>query len=249
MSGDAIFGTSVILGYGGGMSQDKRRKLADERLPPYVGYRQWQKLLDDLAGFVPSRIDATYFDDMHISGSSRSMLRGALLFLGLISDNGSPGKELKELVTCSADAKPKILEGIVRRAYAPLFADLDLAHSSPGQVKEYFDSQGIKGDIGRKCLSFLRAIAADAQMELSPRIERSSRGRKVDKPRVEDIPRHREFSAEPRDTAWVRALIDKFPSFDPQWPDPLKLKWFEDFNTLSQLDKAVVERGLRSKKT
>lgn len=230
------------------MPEDKRKKLTEGGCPPYVAYSQWQKFLDGLASFFPSRIDANYFKDARISGSNRSMLKGTVLFLGLVSDNGTPKEDLRQLVNATAEARPKILEGIVRRAYAPLFANLDLAHSSRGQIREYFDSEGVKGDIGRKCLSFLRAMAADAHIELSPRMDRTGRGRKVDKPRVGDMARHRDLRTEPRDTAWVTALVDKFPSFDPQWPLELKLKWFEDFNTLSQLDKAVVDRGLKLKK-
>lgn len=231
------------------MLQDKRKKLTEERQPPYVSYRQWQKLLDDLSVFLPSRIDASYFDDMKISGSSRSMLKGALLFLGLLSPDGTPTKKLKDLLNSDAETRPKVLDGIVREAYAPLFAQLDLAHASRGQVREYLESQGVAGDIGRKCWSFLKAIATDAQIQLSPRIDRSNHGRKLDKTRLEDMPRHRPVRTNQKDMTWERALLEKFPSLDPQWPDDLKVKWFDDFEKLvSRLDIALAGKGLRAKK-
>lgn len=237
------------------MMQDKRRKLTEERQPPYVSYRQWQKFLDALKAFIPSRIDVSYFDDLRISGSGRSMLRGALLFLGLMSPDGTPTKRLKELVNSDAEARPKVLEGIVRDAYAPLFSELDLAHASRGQIKEYLEREGVAGDIGRKCWGFFRAIAAEAGIQLSPRIERSNHGRKLDKTRLEDMPRHRLTRTTPGDTSWIRALVEKFPNFDPQWPDELKKKWFDDFRELqgalrlSRQDMAIVGRGSRTRKT
>lgn len=231
------------------MSQDKlRKKLTEDRLPPYASYRQWQKLLNDLRDFMPSRIDANYFDEGRISGSGRSMLKGALLFLGLVSPDGAPNKKLKDLVNADAETRPRVLEGIVRDAYAPLFAQLDLAHASRGQIREYLESQGVTGDIGRKSWCFLRSLAADAQIPLSPRVDRANHGRKLDKGRIEGKPRQRLVRTVQSDMIWERVLLEKFPDFDPQWPDDLKKKWFDDFRQLRQ-DLAIAERGSRAKKT
>lgn len=40
-------------------------------------------------------------------------------------------------------------------------------------------------------------------------------------------------------------LIQKFPVFDPNWPDTIKLKWFEAFTLLLQ---AVSHSGNKKKR-
>jgi hypothetical protein len=32
-------------------------------------------------------------------------------------------------------------------------------------------------------------------------------------------------------TEYLKALLDKFPAFDPAWPDDIKAKWFDGFDT------------------
>jgi hypothetical protein len=32
--------------------------------------------------------------------------------------------------------------------------------------------------------------------------------------------------------SWHGALLDKFPNFDPAWPDEIKLKWFSAFDEM-----------------
>lgn len=32
-----------------------------------------------------------------------------------------------------------------------------------------------------------------------------------------------------------RQIIEKFPDFDPNWPDRLKIKWFESFSLAVRL--------------
>jgi hypothetical protein len=34
------------------------------------------------------------------------------------------------------------------------------------------------------------------------------------------------------DRSWEEKLLDKFPSFDPAWPEDLKAKWFAGFERL-----------------
>ena len=32
--------------------------------------------------------------------------------------------------------------------------------------------------------------------------------------------------------SWYDKVLEKFPTFDPAWPDEVKLKWFDAFDTL-----------------
>ena len=221
-------------------------------MPPYVSYRQWRKLLDDLAGFMPSRFDSSYFEDMGVSSSVYSMLRGTLLFFGFMTVDGTPTERLKKLINSSGELRGKLLEVIVRGAYAPLLERVDVAHASRGQIKDYFRAEGITGDIGRKCWSFFKAIAADAGIELSPRLNWSNHGKRVDGDQTEDVPQRkavRPSRSSHREMTWEKALLEKFPSFDPMWPDEVKKKWFEDFKELSRLDMTPAGRPSKTKST
>jgi len=169
------------------------------------------------------------------------MLRVALRFLGLMSSDGIPTEKLKQLVKSDAETRPKVLDSLIRKAYAPLFADLDVAHASHKQVNEYFKSQGITGDIARKCWSFFAAISADAGIELSPQLDRS-KSREMAKQmrrgvRTSVRANHeivsRGASSDNESLALKRMLLDKFPNFDPQWPVELKSAWFDDLRQLT----------------
>lgn len=225
------------------MLHDKYRKLTENWLHPYLSYRQWEQLLDELRVFTPERLDTCYFADLGFSRSSRSMLRCALVFFGLMSPEGTPRAELKELLNADAETRATLLKNTARNAYAQAFARLDPAYASRSQIREYLRSVGVTGEIGRKCRAILMAIAADARIRPSPHIDRSSQAREVRKTKPEHMSRHGAVRTTQRDTRWARALVDKFPNFDSLWSDELKKKWFEDFRELSHLDMLIVGRG------
>lgn len=235
---------------------DKQRGLAVEGPPPYVSYRQWTKLLDALPSFMPSRFDSSYFENMGISTTCRSMLRSALRFLGLMSYDGVPTHQLRQLVKSDAETRPKEIEAIIRAAYAPLFVRLDVAHASWGQVKEYFASQGITGDIARKCWRFFAALATDAGIELSPQLDKSKRRKmaeqigKAPKDGHRDKSRHRSSGNTPDNETitWEKAVLEKFPNLDPEWPVELKAKWFDDLKYLVTLGSAPTKRASQIKR-
>ena len=221
----------------GGHVQGKQRRLTEERLPPYLSYREWQKLLSELSVHnPPSRFDSSYFDALKMTKSCRSMLKGTLLFLDLMSADGIPSPRLHQLVKSDGEARRAALAEMVRNAYGPLFTEVDVARTTQAQMKEYFDSQGASGDIGRKCLSFFFAISADANIPLSPHLRKSAsrgRGRKsvigeVLKPRVS------KSADSSGNVEWERMLLEKFPNFNPEWSDELKKKWFDAFKFLKK---------------
>ena len=213
--------------------QSKQKGLQnDGRVPPYVSYRAWQNLLAELNTSIPLRFDPSYFDSLKITGSSRSMLKGTLLFLDLMSPDGVATEKLHQLVKAQGEPRRKVLEQIVRGGYESLFASLDVSRATLAQMRSHFN---IQGDNGRKCLSFFCAIATEANIPLSPHIGKSkSRGRKK---RDEDMPklkagRQTAVSRQSDEQPWERLLIDKFPNFDNAWPDEIKNKWFDAFKWL-----------------
>ena len=92
--------------------QGQQKRLTEERLPPYVSYRVWQKLVSELTSYVPLRFDSSYFDILQMTESNRSMLRGTLIFLGLMSPEGEPADKLHHLAKAEGEERLKILEGI-----------------------------------------------------------------------------------------------------------------------------------------
>jgi len=216
--------------------QGKQKRLTEERLPPYVSFRTWQRLLTDLSKHTPSRFDSSYFDVIKVTKSNRSMIRGALLFLDLMDSEGAPTPRLQNLVKSEGETRGSVLAEVVRHAYEPLFNDLDVSHATQAQIREYFDSQGASGDIGRKCLSFFFAVAADAHIPVSPHLTKSAPHPRARRSGPDDGSRARgskplEVQAEP---AWERLLLEKFPNFDPEWTEDLKKKWFDAFAGLKK---------------
>jgi hypothetical protein len=78
-------------------------------------------------------------------------------------------------------------------------------------------------------------------MKLSPFVTKKSRNarpatagkkaaRPLDKKTGAEIPQ--QTGKIPNGIALDKLLIDKFPGFDPSWPDEVKLKWFAAFDEL-----------------
>ena len=231
--------------YQGGNVQGRQRRVTEERLPPYVSYRAWRKLLGELSKHPTSRFDSSYFNGLKITKSSSSMLRGTLLFLDLMAPDGQPTPKLNQLVKSEGEAQREVLGEIVRHAYGSFFADLDLTKATQAQVKEHFKFRGASGDIGRKCLSFFLAIAAEGNVTLSPHLMKSSPRGRGKKAASSDMPRAGKSLELAGNPAWVGLLLEKFPNFDPEWPDELKKKWFDAFKSLKS---ALLETSIPGRK-
>jgi len=223
-----------------------RKRLLD-RLPPYLTYATWRRLLEALASHMPSRLDRSYFDELKLSGSTALTARGTLLFLGLIKASNEPTEELEKLINAEGENRRALLREIIRRSYQPVLEGLDLERATSGQLQEHFRECGADGDIGRKCLSFLLAIAKDAEMPLSPNLLGKSRVGAPRKPgpRPRSLRGTRESAAPKREAGkeawWGRLLLEKFPVFDPGWPAEIKAKWFDDFQAMMRI---LAEPGL-----
>jgi Family of unknown function (DUF5343) len=231
--------------YQGGNVQGRQRRLTEERLPPYVSYRAWQKLLGELSKHPTSRFDTSYFNGLKITKSSSSMLRGTLLFLDLMDTKGQPTSKLNDLLKSEGEAQREILAEIVRRAYGSFFSHLDLTKATQAQVKEHFKLRGASGDIGRKCLSFFLAIAAEGNVTLSPHLMKSSPRGGGKKAASSDMPRVVKSAELVANPALVGMFLEKFPNFDPEWPDEVKKKWFDGFK---QLKSALLETSIPGRK-
>lgn len=218
-------------------------------LPPYVSYRTWQKLLRelrDLKGSLPNRIDRSLYDSLGFSGTQIATLRVTLRFFGLLNVNDAPTEKLRALLRGDTE----VLKTIVEEAYGQLFGELDIHTATPGQLQDYFDKAGAKGDIVRKCMSFFVAIASECGMELSPSLlkrAKSGVGRKTTAAKITAERRKSDRTVLATDKSWPELLFRKFPDFDPSWPTAIKKKWFDDFRDLFMILPQAPEHGLFKK--
>lgn len=151
-----------------------------ERLPPYVSYKTWNKLLDALVIFTPDEITNSYYKDSQFLISSAKKLRTALHFLGLVDDRNVPTTELHRLIRAHGgygqERKADVLRDIINRAYHSIFEDnFKLEHAAQDKLEDRFKILGVRGETRRHCISFFLHLAADAELELSPHLAGRSR--------------------------------------------------------------------------
>jgi len=206
-------------------------KANQEPIPPYVAYSTLKKLFNDLGQDVPSRFDSSYYDSLKLSGSTRSSLKNALVYLGLSTRDSKPTDTLQELLKMDGEARKSMLQVITKRAYGNLFSKLDINRATTTQLKEHFKTLVVSKDMGRKCISFFLALSDDSGIHLSPLLKQAipgTRGRKAaaktSSKKGDGLAAHFE---PPNYLAPL--LINKFPNFDPAWPQDTKHKWFDDF--------------------
>ena len=219
---------------------DKGRK----HLPPYVSYRTFLNFVSSLQQRVPSRIDRSFWGDK-FSGSTGTQLMAALRFLRLIDVNGKPTDKLKILATVSGESKTQILRDIANKSFEFVLSNsLDIESATYSQLEEIFNNTfQLTDDVNRKCIKFFIQLANDAGISLSPFITRRTRSTHTVSRAKKSIRgngnRTERKSAMPQDSqelpgklSWSKLLLNKFPNFDPDWNDEIKLKWFDAFDEL-----------------
>jgi hypothetical protein len=214
-----------------------------KQLPPYVSYRTFWNFLEGLQQSMPARIDRSYWGE-RLSGSTGTQLVAALRFLDMIDNNGFPTAKLRQIVSSKGTQRAETIKQIVRESYDFLFQDtLDPQSATYSQIEEAFhDNFQMAGDVARKCIKFFIGIASDGGIKISTFVTQKTRptrpvsiakktARKlVDKIVRTEIPQNAELV--PPGISMDKLLIDKFPGFDPAWPDEVKLKWFAAFDEL-----------------
>jgi hypothetical protein len=214
------------------------------RSPPYVSYRSFLTLLDELKRGVPSRLDRSYWGDK-FSGSTGTQLMSALRFLNIVDGSGTPNNQLKELVNARGVARSEILKKISYESFTFLTGEsFEPEKATYSQLEEVFNEQyQVDRDVARKCIKFFTELAGDAGIPLSPFITKKSKSSRTQNS-VEKVPKKsgirtnqnlqipQTTESVPRPLAWKELLLTKFPSFDPTWPTDVQVKWFEAFDEL-----------------
>jgi hypothetical protein len=224
------------------MVSDSSRK----RLPPYVSYRTFRNFVDTLQQQgIPARIDRSYWGD-RFSGSTGIQLMAALRFLGLADANGMPTAQLKSLVSARGDRRAEMLKTITSSAFGNLLQGaFDPQTATYSQLQEAFHNYyQLSGDVSRKCIKFFVGLADDAGMPL-PFITKKLRGarsnaagklvtKKLGTRTTRNDPAPQNVESMPNRMSWDELLLTKFPTFDPNWNDEVKMKWFAAFDELQR---------------
>ncbi len=222
------------------MVNDRNKK----RSPPYVSYRSFLTLLEELQRGLPARIDRSYWGDK-FSGSTGTQLMSALRFLNLVDASGLPTNSLKELVSCRGPARSEVLKKICQQSFSFVVSDtFESEKATYAQLEEVFnDLYQVDRDVARKCIKFFTEMATDAGIPLSPFITKKSKSSR-NIPGTEKVPKKsgtrtnqstsipQGVELVPRQLSWKELLLTKFPSFDPTWPTDVQIKWFEAFDEL-----------------
>ncbi len=222
-------------------------------LPPYISYRTFRNFIEELRKGIPARIDRRYWGD-RLSGSNGNHIIATLRFLSLIDAASIPTSRLRNLVSAKDEQRTEILKEMASEAYSFLHdGSFDPKTATYDQLQEVFrDGFPSTIDVRRKCINFFVSLASDSGIPLSsfiierfrtahrstgtkPTIKRT--GTKI-RPKITSTRTNRNSlipqSVEkvPVRAPWDEMLLTKFPTFDPTWPDEVKLKWFEAFDQL-----------------
>lgn len=215
---------------------------AENRSPPYASYTSFKNFIDHLAGkSLPSRIDKSVMT--HLNYGTQQALMGALRYLGLIQDDATPSQILEKLVVANEVDRKSIYRELVKSKYPYLWDDsIDLLRATSAEFMEKIKGQGVTGSTADKAAAFFLALATEASISLSPHLTtrksttnggprrsktRGRRGKQEDKAPPPDTSEQDGLKAD-----YITQLLQKFPSFDPAWPDEIKAKWFEGFDNL-----------------
>lgn len=154
------------------MANEERERV--DRLPPYVPYRTFSNFLDGLKVGMPSHIDKSVMPS--ISGGMQSWLISALKSMKLIGDDGVPSPMLRKLATAEADTRKNLLQELFGSTYAFLAdSGVDPSNTTPQKLEAVFMEMGAKGETVEKCVAFLKGLAKEAGITLSPHLGRVSR--------------------------------------------------------------------------
>jgi len=215
---------------------------ASSAKPPYLSFVTFKNFISNLKkGVIPTRIDKHAMPGF--SGGTISYMLAALRFFKLIDERGAPQDSLHSLVEGDEADQTAAWKKLFDEGYGSIIDGLNLERAGVGELQERFGARGFTGETLRKCQSFFTAVAEMAGVALAPHLKsnaRSSTGPRKRRARTngsgtQNDPPPPPAPALPAQTSkktMDEMLLEKFPSFDPAWPDDLKAKWFSGFDML-----------------
>jgi hypothetical protein len=216
--------------------------------PPYIAFSTFFSFIKGLQKTgIPSRIDKSLLRNM--SGGNQSALLAALKWFNLIDEVGGHGQRLEALVNAGDDAG-KVLREMMPAAYKFMTdGSIQLDRATGSMVEEKFRDYGLSGSTIVKAMSFFITACKEAAIPLSthiklPKVARSNGSAKGKKGRQQassdedgdedndDTEKRAKAAQSP-----TSALMDKFPAFDPSWPEKIQEQWFAAFAKMQDMVK------------
>lgn len=213
------------------------------QIPPYMGWATWHRLLEGLKTFIPPHLDRSYYDSLGFSGTQRSQAVLALRYLKLTNEDRSPTEKLQLLINATDNEYKHIFREIIRHSYQPFFENPGPQNATMGDLEEYFKEVGASSGVVDKCITFFLKASKEAEIPLSPQLSRglgrgAGRGASSLR-RIASRQTSRATSSEKIRTQGEKlpailahSLLEKFPDFDPNWSEDLRIKWLESFQEL-----------------
>ena len=148
--------------------------------PPYVSYRSWETFLSHLKTNlmpVPDRLDTSVWKQSPFSGSTKSGIQGALLFLGLIdSSAGTLGRLTNLAEADTQESQQRILRSLFDERYSPILEEVDPARATRQQIQDKFRKAGCANATAEKAVSFFVNFARDAGIDVHSALFRNNQG-------------------------------------------------------------------------
>ena len=220
-------------------------KESNKKVPPYMSYVTLRNFLDGItATALPNQIDGSLL--VSKSGSSRKLLRATLRYLGLTTEKDSPTPDMQRLVGAKGEERKQVWRLVLKRSYPGLFeGEIDLSRTTTKELSDIFRHWGVSSqDTIRKCVTFFSLAAKDAGIKLSPHVKPYS-GTRQSRTELSNGRNSTDSDAMTRasSSARFRELLEKFPDFDPSWPDEERRNWIQAFKELEEFGSTPVDRG------
>jgi hypothetical protein len=213
--------------------------------PVYIPYATFVSALDALKrDGIPGtgKIDKSLWDTQ--SGAIQGQILIGFRFLGLIDEHNRVLPGLPALVNASAEERKPMLKKFIEGAYSKLLA-LDLRTISQGQLDQALREYNIGGSTLTRAARFFVKACQETGIPISSRVSGKTQPGAPGAPtQTRRRGRGSVGRREPIGTTtmnggtstgagqWEEKLLEKFPVFDPSWPDALKTQWFEGFGRL-----------------
>jgi hypothetical protein len=190
--------------------------------PPYGPTTGTIQALQLMRKATPPKVDGDYLRTHKIAPGNEYKVVGALRFLGLIDDNGTP-MEKSRLLKTMGSTFTLALQEIVRSAYRELFHYLDVKKATREDVYNYFITESKLGtEMAAKAARFFITLCRMAQIELGNDAQDSSRAVRGKGPTNSRRRANTEDGAQPRDnTPTIPLLLTLTPEMAKMDTDQL----------------------------
>jgi hypothetical protein len=209
----------------------------------------WRTFLNFISSLretgLPSQINRSVMSKL--SYSTQAQLLAGLRSLGMTDAAGTPTPILAQLVDADDKNQGAVINRILKDKYAFIFNNLDLSRATPDELDNQFKKIGLSGSTVGRAVAFFLGAAEHSGVTLSAHIKkngtsstsatnasRPARKRRIQaKPDVET--KKGAGAGASHANGFEHSLLNKFPDFDPNWPEEIKKSWFEGFKQLMDM--------------